>query len=162
MHFPRVFGSELEPISFIHVHADGVHTFSQKASIYLCGNCFLTFVAGSGIDCASEGVSSMAGASPASMLLVSIQFTGKWRSQTNCQAAKRNSRRLEGEWELGSSYEASLVSLGEVAFPCFVDMHLCQPSFHSSSNYWCRVWGPKAGAAHLGDVAGASVGGRRA
>ena len=165
MHFPRVFGSELQPISSVHVHADGVHTFSQNASIYLCGNCFLTFVAGSGIGCASEDVSSMAGASPASMLsvlLVSVQCSSKWRTQASYQVAKQNSRRLEGEWELGSSYEASLVSLGEVAFPCFVDMHLCQPSFHSSSNYWCRVWGPKAGAAHLGDVAGASVGGRRA
>ena len=89
-----------------------------------------------------------------SVLLVSIQFTGKWRSQTSCQAAKRNLRRLEGEWELGSSYEAFLVSLGEVAFTCVVDMHLCQPSFHSSSNYWCRVWGPKAGAAHWGMLLG--------
>ena len=82
MHFPRVLCSELDSISSIHVQVDGLHTFSQNASIYLCGNCFLTFVAGSGIDCASVGVSSLAGESPASMLsvlMVSIQFTGKWR-----------------------------------------------------------------------------------
>ena len=137
MHFPRVFGGELAPISSVHVQADVLHTLSQNASIYLCGNCFLTFVAGSGVDCASAGVSSMSWASPASMLSVlmaSIQFTDKGRIQTCSKAAKQNSRRLEGERELGSPYEAFLANFGEVASPCFMDKHICQPSFHGSTN----------------------------
>lgn len=137
MHFPRVFGSELVPVSSGHFQADVLHTLSQNASTYLCGICFLTFTAGSGVDCVSAADSSISGASPASMLsvlVVSIQFTGKGRIQTSSQVAKQNSRRLEGERELGSPYEVSLVRFGEVASPCFRDIHVCQPSFHGSIN----------------------------
>ena len=137
MHFPRVFGSELAPISSVHAQAEVLHTLPQNASTYRCGSCFLTFGAGSGVDCASGGASSISWASPASMLsvlMVSIQFTGKRRIPASSQIAKQHSGRLEGEREFGSSYEAFLVSFGEVASPCIINTHICQPSFHSSSN----------------------------
>ena len=79
----------------------------------------------------------MSGTSPASMLsvlVVSIQFSGKGRIQTSSQAAKQNSRRPEGERELGSPYETFLVHFGEVASPCFRDIHICQPSFQGSTD----------------------------
>ena len=43
--------------------------------------------------------------------------------QASCQVVKRNSGRLECEWEFENFYEASLVNPGGVGF---VDMHLCQ------------------------------------
>ena len=159
MHFPRVFGSELAPISSVHFPADVLHTLSQNASTYLCGNCFLTFVAGSGVDCASAGVSSISGTSPVSILSVlvgSIRFTGIGGIQTSSQFAKRNSRRPEGERELGSPDETVLVHFGEVASPCFRDIHVCQPSsLHPiDSNL-----GAESSCGSLGDVAGVVVGG---
>ena len=73
--------------------------------------------------------------------------------QASSQVVKRNSGRLECEWEFESFYEASLVNPGGVASPCYVDMHLCQ------LNYWCRVMGAESWCGSLGDVAGGLVGG---